>query len=97
MSKSHRITPHRPPKDESRKQLADIKRENHQLKRALARAEKQVTRLVENSALVVEPESISPMDSGGVECPSCKGFLTTVTIGPKTLVACKNCGFRKVS
>jgi hypothetical protein len=91
---------HKPEKDSKNKELAEIKRENQQLKRKLARAEKAAQKLLENSALVVEADPDlpdAPRQAPANACPTCNEALTVVGMGPKTLHACKGCGWRKVT
>ena len=93
-----RITQHKAAERNANKENAELKRENHRLQRQVARLQKLVNKLLQSSSTVEEsPEAqVQPLAVDGVECPSCKGPLTVVTLNVRVLRACKACGYRKV-
>ena len=91
----------RPPKEVSQsKELAETKRENHKLKRQLAKLQKRLVKVLESGAPAEEsPEDTLVIDNlsvSGDQCPECNETLTVLSFGPKTLRVCKKCKWRKV-
>jgi hypothetical protein len=78
---------------ELRSQNQKLRRENSRLKREL---EKRLTLVLdEDDESLGKVENKAPK-SNSEECPSCKqGELTKVPAGPKIIVACRKCKFRK--
>lgn len=90
----------RPPKEVSQsKELAETKRENHKLKRQLAKLQKRLVKVLESGGTSYpddEDVPLLPLEQSSNTCPDCNGTLTVVQVGPKTLHACKACKWRKV-
>jgi len=84
------------------RELAETKRENHKLKRQLAKMQKRLVKAIETEASpevddeVTALEQAPKQDTTGVACPSCDGPVTVIKLGTKALKACKNCGWRKM-
>lgn len=88
----------RPPKEVSQsKELAETKRENHKLKRQLAKLQKRLVKALESGGAIPDDEEVTlpALEQSSNSCPDCNGTLTVVQIGPKTLHACKACKWRK--
>lgn len=94
---------HRPRRDTQSnvKEFYELRRENATLKRTISKLQSYVTKLLQNPNGAHEPlaeeSEAKPLDTSGVQCPSCSGPLTTVNLGVKTLRGCKGCGWRKVT
>jgi hypothetical protein len=90
---------HRPQREtsSSNKELAEVKRENHKLKRQIARLQKYVTKLMEQGPASVVPDEgpVQPLENS-IDCQTCGKPLTIVSFGTKVLKACKACGWRQV-
>jgi len=85
---------------ETRKQnqlLAELKKENQQLRRKIARVQKQLQKAVEIRAQTEpdsETEEVRALQSP--DCPVCRAEnLTHVQLPFGVLICCKKCGFRK--
>lgn len=76
-------------------QIRHLSRENKHLKKQLARADKAVNKL-HNATLdivdEIEPIIVTKED----KCPNCKSKLSLIDLGPKTVVVCKSCSYRKI-
>lgn len=98
MSNGARRTQHKPQRDEGRaKELAELKKENRVLRKALARSRKQILKLMEIHAGQEEgQEHVAPKPSKR-GCEACgSSTLAAVVLPTGTLIACKSCGHRKV-
>ena len=90
MSHGHNSS-HRPKREEAKtKEVVDLKRENHQLKRAVKRLEKEIRKRAEVEEEVAEPEASEAWE----DCPECKGPVKLLTVGPVTLKVCHQCKWR---
>jgi hypothetical protein len=79
------------------KELAETKRENHKLRRQLAKAEKRLVKALQAGAPVSDDESSPvPVDTPADGCPECAEPIRVVSIGGKVLKACPKCKWRKV-
>jgi formylmethanofuran dehydrogenase subunit E len=82
---------HRPKREEAKtREVVDLKRENHQLKRAVKRLEKEIRKRAEVEEEVAEPEPLAPQEV----CPECESNLKLITVGPVTLKVCHQCKWR---
>lgn len=83
------------------KELFELKRENMQLRRAVARLQKQIAKLLENwgssPAENEEEKAASPLvkEKKENECPSCsQSTLKILSLGLKKIAVCGNCRYR---
>lgn len=95
----NRITPHKPQRDEVKtKEVVELKRENHQLKRKVKRLEKEISKRIEVEEDVAE-DALSEQEVIAIrsmECPSCgEGPVVQLSLGPSTFSVCKACKWRK--
>jgi len=92
----------RPPKEVSQsKELAETKRENHKLKRQMAKLQKRLVKVLESGGVPAEESPgetlvVDNLSPSGDQCPECSETLTVMSFGPKTLRVCKKCKWRKV-
>jgi uncharacterized protein with PIN domain len=88
----NRVTSHRPKREEAKsRESIELKRENHQLKRAVKRLEKEIRKRVDvEEEVIAEPEPLALQE----KCPECSGPLTHLTVGPVTLRVCRECKWR---
>ncbi len=83
------------------KELFELKRENMQLRRAVARLQKQIAKILENwgSGPVDKDEEKSSLpvvkEKKENECPSCnQSTLKILSLGLKKIAVCGNCRYR---
>ena len=76
------------------KLLAHLKKENQQLRRKLARLQKQLQKAM-NARPEPDNEEVRPLESPN--CPECRGALTILHLPFGALTCCKSCGWRKKS
>ncbi len=69
-----------------KKHVKKLTKDNNQLRKQLNRAE-----IDEPAELYEEEESTSE-----AKCPICKSVLNCVDLGTRSLIACKECSYRKV-
>lgn len=103
LKRHQRKSQHRPEAEEKKKnkQLAEAKREVHQLRRKIARLQKQVEREV-SMGPYIEPDSPQPettitvTPNGG--CSQCGHPVKTVYLAhnQKTLSVCQSCGAKEL-
>lgn len=94
-------TSHRPSRDgQKAAELTDLKRENYQLRRRVARLLKQIEHL-ELLTPDVEPEPMAvdvvdvPVEKA--RCPGCDtstGYFEMTILGGKTISGCRSCKWR---
>lgn len=95
-----RVTQHRNQREVARgRELADLKKENRALRKQLTRLRKQLLRVMEIHNL--HDSGTEEVPEGSPEtrptCPGCGSInLASVTLPTGVLVACKDCGRRKV-
>lgn len=87
---SDRRVQHRQQRDTNTQEAADLKRENRNLRRQLARANREIERLqgiAEDKPVAEKP----PVEVAA--CPKCKStdLGEVVTPGGKTITSCKSC------
>ncbi len=104
-----RQTAHRPKKENTdikAKEFAELRRENQKLRKEVGRLKKEVERYLSISLTNSSGESESPLVkddrpepatipntlAGGCAGPNVK----KVKLGPKTIVACGDCAYRRV-
>jgi len=95
---------HRPEAEEKKKnkELAEAKREIHQLKRKMARLQKQAERAVSMGAQYSEPDEPTPEATVTVTvpngCPKCGQPTKSVYLShnKKTLTVCSSCGSKEL-
>ena len=88
------LTAHRPSRDTQKAQeLTDLKRENHQLRRRVARLQKQVEHLELLSPEEAEAREDLPAAPEVLRCESCGSsqFLSFTTPSGKTISGCRSC------
>lgn len=86
-----RVIQHRPKRDSRKaKEAADLRRENHQLKRMLSQLRRRVEELVDQGDGYHEPTPV-PAPQGG--CPECLAseVMTLTTPGGRTIQKCRKC------
>src|SRR5574338_1163694 len=101
--KLHRESQKKPERERSQtKEISELKRENHKLKRELSRLRKQVIYLLDvHGPDGDEPQDERPNNLAGTKesmqvCESCgSNQLATVDLPIGTLVVCKDCKHRK--
>lgn len=99
MAKKHQVQ-HKERREEAKgKELADIKRENSQLKRQVARLTKQLTRALDTQSNDTDDKNVREhveSQRKAAKCEQCPSLnLKSVKIPGGTLVVCKDCGWRK--
>jgi hypothetical protein len=78
------------------KQVSDLRRENHQLKRKISKLQSRLAQVVDTvSGVEVDAEPEPLVIPEPIGCPQCGGNLTHVSLPFGTLIGCK-CGFRKM-
>ena len=101
-------TQHKPQREEvSRREMADVKRENHLLKKQIGRLRKQLAKMVEKHGLEI-PEVEEPL-TGECEipiveleknlnvCERCGAEAKEFSVGGKFFIAClAKCGWKKL-
>lgn len=98
--RSARKTQHRPEAEDKKRnrQLAEAKREVHQLRRQVARLQKEVVKTTS-----FEPAEESPMVKAPVElrecCPACNEVesFKVMELGPRKFKVCGKCAYRRVT
>ncbi len=96
MSKIIKTVQHKEKRDKANaKELADLKKQNHSLKRTVARLNKQINKLMDsNSGPEAEDEMTTTAISGPV-CPACASTdIRTLKLSNFTLTVCKSCDFK---
>lgn len=99
---STRQTQHRANNEERAKNklMAELKRENQQLRRKVGRLQKQLARATERALETEPPEpevqpevtvTVAPKDS----CPNCASTVSISYLGPFVLRICDSCTWRK--
>jgi formylmethanofuran dehydrogenase subunit E len=102
MSRTQRVrqVQHKPSDKENNKELAEVKRENQQLKRKIAKLQKQLQKLMDLSleVAVEEPIKIENVENPDIsKCQSCGSVsLRTVSLPNGTLNVCKDCGKKEL-
>lgn len=90
---------HRLESEEKRrnKLLAELKRENHNLRRKVSRLQKRLNQMPEESEHEDEVETLAPEKAvARPRCPVCSSEdLSAVFIPTGKLVCCNNCGNRQ--
>ena len=92
-----RQTQAKPRREEAHgRELADLKRENNQLKRLVSRLRKEIERLELMSLIETEPSKSPKVEykkSKRLACPSCDDshLTTTTTPSGKKIYVCKSC------
>jgi len=90
---SNRRVQHKPPRDTSTQDLAELKRELRNTKRQLARANREIARLQGTVEEKVEEEEEKTTVVTAMACPKCSstdlGELSTPT--GKTVYSCRSC------
>lgn len=98
MNSKLNVTPHRPKRDKQRaRELAELKKENTKLQRAVKRLEKEINKRVEVEGDAAEEgleESLA--DTEVVEtCKACNtGILQTLILANKVFSVCPECKWR---
>ncbi len=93
-------------KSKSRSELEDLRgiirhleSENRQLRKQLARSNKEIQRAVDTVISFVddEPEAIPEPQAATVRCPKCNTKINPIELGPKLLYSCTNdtCLYRR--
>lgn len=76
------------------KELADLKKENNQLKRQVSRLTKQITRTLSTEADKEEPE-VASKEEAKLTCKSCgHSPVKKVSFGSFSLLVCTACNWR---
>lgn len=93
-------TQHRAESEEARRNRlhAETRRENRELRRALARVTKELQKLKESHEVEdgTPSSEVTKPPTWVNECPSCGGQLKGVRLPTGTLLlACRTCGWRK--
>lgn len=90
------VVAHRPKREERKtRELADIKRENNQLRRTVAKLQREIERLELTEAPDLEPREADPA-ALAVKCEKCGSENTSVITTPsgKKVIGCKDCASR---
>jgi formamidopyrimidine-DNA glycosylase len=97
-----RIVPHRPVREERKAhELADLKRENNQLKRAVTRLRKEVSKRVADDLLSdIDESQVSKHEVEARvilnQCPKCEeGIIKVIELGERVFHICDACKDRK--
>jgi septal ring factor EnvC (AmiA/AmiB activator) len=95
----HRVTPHRAKTKEgpSKKELAELQRENHRLRREVARLQKYIDKLVATRDRQEAEEAEAPvlLDTKAFQCPNCHSEkIKMVQLGHRALRVCIDCAWR---
>jgi hypothetical protein len=89
---------HKATEESKTKLIAELKKENHQLQRKVAKLQKYLQKALDSSAFVKEEEVTdepqTPVNTNG--CPNCGSSLVSSLKLPSgaTIRACKNCTWR---
>lgn len=96
MSKKHQVQ-HKDRREERKnKELIDVKRENNQLKRQIARLTKQLSKALDANGEPVEESPAPAVVVARPKCEACQSLnIKSVKMPTSTLVVCKSCGWRK--
>ena len=97
-----RVTPHRAKREESKtKELTDLKRENHQLKRAVKRLEREFTKRTQieedlaEQGLQEQGEEVQAKAKKDGSCQKCGcDALSVFSLQNRIYAVCKECGWR---
>lgn len=96
MSKKHQGQHKDRREDAKGKELSDSKRENQQLKRQIARLQKNLVKALDIQGEKVEPNDTHEVPAKGVECEGCQSKnLKSVRMPHGLLTVCLDCGKRK--
>lgn len=95
---------HRVQRDTSRKELAELRKENNQLKRQVARLTKLLAKAHELQGFVPDEEEEDQVETTKKaslpdenECPDCGRTLTSIRLFNKTILGCKECKYRRTA
>lgn len=93
-------TQHKAAREERKsKELADLKRENQSLKRKISKLQTYTKKLLEMVQFAPEEEAVLAIATEAVKLDACGGCgnknLTHVSLPTGTMIACKQCGWRK--
>jgi uncharacterized FlaG/YvyC family protein len=96
VSKKHQVQ-HKDRREEAKgKELADIKRENQQLKRQVARLNKQIIKVLDAQGELDINDPLTEVVVKRLECDACEGKnLKSVKMPTGLLIVCLDCGKRK--
>jgi formamidopyrimidine-DNA glycosylase len=90
-------TQHRPKREDQRaKEVSDLKRENHELKRAVKRLQKEVTKRVSVEEDVAEQglQEQAEMVVNKHGCPDCGTTVRELVLAGKQFHICPDCKWR---
>lgn len=95
----NRTVQHRPTEKSKIKEIAELKKENHGLRRRVAKLQKYLQKALETSNAVI-PDPETPTETLGPDqskCPQCGGHnLVQIPLpGGSVLRGCKTCGWKK--
>lgn len=101
MAHQIRRTQHRP-KEKDNKELAEVKRENMQLKRKIAKLQKQLEKFLHIVSEIPEEEKVpTPLEVERPDvskCEACGGVsLKPVSLPIGILIVCGDCGKRTIN
>jgi hypothetical protein len=93
--RNNRISQHKDRKEDAKgKELVELKKENNQLKRQLARTSKQLNKQLHN-VFEKEVEAEKEIESRLPKCQDCRSNnVKTLQLPTTALLVCKDCGWR---